>query len=708
MTDDKKSDTLFFYKSAVKIGELERYVITYNLYEGDTIPDDLSLDLLWIQIKNIESLSYRAAYLVGPFTLYCDVKTGDYHHSQKIISSLDQPKFEANLQAQQTFQAELSLHTIKKQYVWIVDIMSQIVFTTNTQTAFEIKITRSRQSLFNNNSIDSEMGSHSPSLTVSRMNTLDIWNLPKSLCNAKKKKHLVILTHGLHSNVTADMEYTMEQIYKAQGKFPNEELIVQGYTGNVCQTEKGVKYLGSNLAKYIVKELYDESIVKISFIGHSLGGLVQTFALAFISVKYSWFFEKVEPVNFITIASPLLGLVTNNPTYVNMLLSMGVIGRTGQDISLEAYGKEAEPLLFKLPGDPVKDVLKKFKRRTIYANAINDGIVPLYSSSLLFLDYNDVLNNLKKLSDFKNLDIDSSDIESIFQSEELNQVDLTHTIKKSFVSPFTKILNSWTPHNYHSAGHSKIPKLSMFESATSVLMPPLPDKNYILDPNSREPIIVHDKIYTEADLPDPNSSNKDDLLHSDNILLKTLTIARGDNIRGQTLEESIARKWHEGLSWRKVIVALKPDAHNNIIVRRRFANAHGWLVVDHLIDTHFSGDDDITRNDTNPMDITTKDIKTANSLDNSTVEPNKKYAWITRVDNSSVFDEGPTGMISTVSEMFDVFTKRKIIITNENNSTTAATSTNTTTTTSTSTYTSTTNIEERRNSFEAFNSDFLL
>ncbi|KFZ06577.1 hypothetical protein V502_09900, partial [Pseudogymnoascus sp. VKM F-4520 (FW-2644)] len=55
------------------------------------------------------------------------------------------------------------------------------------------------------------------------------------------------------------------------------------------------------------------------------------------------------------------------------------------------------------------------------------------------------------------------------------------------------------------------------------------------------------------------------------------------------VEEKIARAYHRDLSWRKVLVRLEPDAHNNIIVRRKFANAYGWPVVQHLVDTHFAG-----------------------------------------------------------------------------------------------------------------------
>jgi hypothetical protein len=57
---------------------------------------------------------------------------------------------------------------------------------------------------------------------------------------------------------------------------------------------------------------------------------------------------------------------------------------------------------------------------------------------------------------------------------------------------------------------------------------------------------------------------------------------------GMKVEEKIARAYHKDLSWRKVLVRLEPDAHNNMIVRRQFANAYGWPVIKHLCDTHFA------------------------------------------------------------------------------------------------------------------------
>ncbi|SCU89615.1 LAME_0E04588g1_1 [Lachancea meyersii CBS 8951] len=642
MTSSSDHGILWFNKSSVKIGEIERYVITFQLYDDENgLPADLSLNSLWLRIRNIENVTFRAAYLMGPYLLYCDVRTADYHHSQHLFVSADQPKFEPTLQPQQDFYAELSLHNLKKTYVWIVDVASQIIFTNTSQIGFEISIGSSKKSLENAELSSHPLASSSFSkLSVTRLDTLDQWNLNDHISpHANQKEHLVVLTHGLHSNVPADLFYLKEQIEKCQKYYNDEQIVVKGFTGNVCKTERGVKYLGTRLAEYVVQELYNDRVTKISFVGHSLGGLVQAFAVAYIAANYPWFFEKVDPINFITLASPLLGIVTDNPAYINILLSFGIVGKTGQDLGLKEQSEAEKPLLYFLPGEPTKTILKKFKRRTLYANAVNDGIVPLYSASLLFLDYQEVLQQLQESPDF---------------NQKLVTTTPAEFIMKNFISPISKAISLLAPQKFPESGSSgKIPKVSVIESAASILIPPVPEKSYIMDPATRANVIIHDKLYTEADIPARNSQSEKQLLGSDNMLLRTF-VANSEK-SCQNLEEDIARRWHEGLTWRKVIVCLKPDAHNNIIVRRRFSNAYGWPIVDHLTQNHFNGidtepcipDSEVGAPDSNDLEY-----------DNS---------WVNFTDKRSLFDVGPTGMISTVTEMLDSLSKNSPML-NRNSS----------------------------------------
>ncbi|CEP61482.1 lipase ROG1 family protein LALA0_S03e03840g [Lachancea lanzarotensis] len=638
MSSSRNDGIFWHHKSSVRIGEIERYIITYQLYDDDEgLPADLSLNSLWLRVQNIENLTYRAAYLMGPYLLYCDLRTEEYHHSQHLFVSADQPKFEPALQPQQDFYAEMSLHNLKKKYVWILDIASQIIFTNTSQIGFEISIGSSKKSLEN-----IYFGEHlfpysaSSKLSVTRLDTLDQWNLSDYMSpQADQKQHLVIMTHGLHSNVPADLLYVKEQIEKSQKYYKDEQIVVKGFTGNVCKTERGIKYLGTRLANYVVQKLYNERVTKISFIGHSLGGLVQTFAIAYISVNFPWFFERVQPTNFITLASPLLGIVTDNPAYVNMLLSFGIVGKTGQDLGLKGQSEGEKPLLYFLPGEPTKTILKKFKRRTIYANAVNDGIVPLYSASLLFLEYKEVLAQLQRMPDIGHKLVTTAPGEFFM---------------KNFIAPISKAISLWAPQKFPDDGDgiSKIPKASVIESATSILIPPAPDKSYIMDPATRANVIIHDKLYTETDIPERNSNSEEELLGSNNVLLRTF-VANAENSH-QQLEEEIARRWHEGLDWRKVIVSLKPDAHNNIIVRRRFSNAYGWPVIDHLIQNHFNGVD-------NELHFPNAQPELAESGPS-----NSDGSWVNSTDRKRIFDVGPTGMISTVTDMFDSLSRNRPLL----------------------------------------------
>ena len=696
--------------------------------------------------------------------------------------------------------------------------------------------------------------------------------------------HLVVITHGLHSNTGADMLYLKESIdaaakearlgrrkrravlrkkaskQDAQSKadssgsiqdgneidpestdvpYPvpearhddsnetddsdEEEVIVRGFSGNVIRTERGLQYLGKRLAKYVLTITYpdqpvlpikqsvakkmsraftgsgsfsaagrksshphssvrDESkyapalphrITSISFIGHSLGGLTQTYAIAYIQKHSPTFFQSIHPINFIALATPFLGLNHENPMYVKFALDFGLVGKTGQDLGLAwrapnfarsgwaaligGTGTEGQrsqqhldpgskPLLRLLPTGPAHQVLKMFRNRTVYANVVNDGIVPLRTSCLLFLDWRglgrvekarrenglvgtmaswgwakmtgvnssqrshrrDVGNEVVPFSDAESESESNTlkgdrDRETVPQPAENATADdatanngvrghaepsnsqLLSTNGKtsededydakskakalsngSSHGPLSSFLSFLMPHgpsqsHHHQPKHSRIykrgqtieheqnengqdddqahaqpvdselpdstvfcgdtlensssnvfapPKTTVFESAGDILNPPLPPVDYLMDPTARPRTIFHDRIYHPEDIPPPPpTKRKSTLLRSLSGDLKNTSTRSStflgasesvnygpngkqaeqqDSIGGMKVEEKTARAYHKDLSWRKVLVRLEPDAHNNIIVRRMFSNAYGWPVIKHLVDTHFA------------------------------------------------------------------------------------------------------------------------
>lgn len=925
---------------SVKIGETVRYTVTYTPANDRILPSPSHLHL---KIKNTCALALRAAFVHGPYTLYTAAYPATFNPNSKFANprQFGVPEFEPNLKAGGTFSTELVVpDDVRKtagtgnrdgrspgredldikSVSWIIEVSSQVIFSTSVAVHYEIMLGRDEKSLSMGFSLAGSAtptpgqvtdhqqsqgakdgrhnaqpkGIYSRAITLKVDDTASLWNTPKMpewdnagreramehngdapVENAmggekpeklgtgpkrQKRVHLVVLTHGLHSNLGADMLFLKESIdatakqaridaraRKAKerqaraAKRPNlsmkqespvdgqhsesenveekeeeelddeEEVIVRGFSGNAVRTERGIKYLGKRFARYVLQMTYPDQpyrpitkksksetfshalrpapkqkdegvhgrkhstiekdtrpidgdlpykITSISFIAHSLGGLVQTYAVAYIQKHSPKFFDIIEPINFIAMASPFLGLSNENPMYVKFALDFGLVGRTGQDLGLtwraptiarsgwgalvgnigesakklegEKVAPEAKPLLRILPTGPAHTVLKKFRNRTIYSNVVNDGIVPLRTSCLLFLDWqglgrvekarrenglvgtiagwgwNEVTGQLGTSSPMRRNfstdeppsdnetgvntptrqghgadvpqpppdaadDDDARSLRSIKSNEPQSAISASGTSPTATSSNTTgplasimglfrpaasakpkpqpqkigkmykrsqtlKIGNDSTPSISTSESSptrasqattgddsqadfdhlSAPPKTSFFESAGDLLNPPLPTVEWLINPASRARTIFHDRIYHPQDIPPPPLKKRTTLLrrrssyeasspkpapsHTDsNLSAKDYDDTKHTNpnkdptevVDGSAMkvEEKIARAYHRDLSWRKVLVRLEPDAHNNMIVRRMFANAYGWPVIHHLCETHFADSD---------------------------------------------------------------------------------------------------------------------
>ncbi|ANZ76608.1 BA75_03438T0 [Komagataella pastoris] len=671
------TNLIYRQRKSVKVGEIFRFMVTYTP-PPELNPEQLLKKSFQFKVKNVELLPLRAAYLAGPFIIYADVTSSEYDHNKQCFVTAEQPQYNPNIQPGQSLVMSLPIHVLKEKYNWNVDIISQVIFSTTSEVHFEFTIAEESVSKQHPKPFDKNLyGCFSPNFSVVSNDTLDLWNKP--LVKDDCPVHLVVVTHGLHSNASADMFYLKELIDR-KSNLAGENVIVKGYFGNVCQTERGIKYLGTRLAEAIINEMYRPNVNKISFISHSLGGLVQTFAIGYIQHNYPSFFQKVEPINFISLASPFLGISNENPGYVKMALAMGVVGKTGQDLSLQ----QAKPLLYLLPTGPTHVALKKFKNRTLYANALHDGIVPLRTSALLFLDWkglsqvSQVIRNERKsplkhhrgIEDSPSTNSDPSLTSNNFGngtsvgkiSEDPGEDSAGEQLKESWMScclsPIQTVITYCIPTaqikkkksrkyrryqtkddqndeqdhddlNYqNSKGGNRediidiLPKSSVIESAAKVLLPPLPPTSYIVDPSTRENVIIHDQIYHDSDLPPRDQFSPKDRSIS---FLESLDPLG----RQKQLEELIARKWHKGLTWRKVLVNLLPDAHNNIIVRRKFANAYGWQVLDHLVENHFTDqktDVQCNSSKTDSESIGSESVRDVDSFMNGTTDLKKIYS----------------------------------------------------------------------------------
>lgn len=627
-------------------------------------------------------------------------------------------------------------------YEWSIDVISQIVITTYTYIHYDlmigddfhamktlnhgIKLTLSdigqqnekkksikeplqkdkKKSLpekLNQVASDTSLQEYNhPNLEVIKETANDMWSKPPK--DISKPAHLVIVTHGIFANVHADMLYVKDSLENDLG----QNIVVRGYTGNAGHTERGVKRLGKAVAEYIielielvqVKKEVNYSFNKISFVGHSLGGCVQLYAIKYILVmKGVDYFQRkgLEPDQLICLASPLLGVLHEMSFVISWFLDIGALGKTGRDLTLlrkipsfkdiklnrqgHKKGTKEEdekhlrssfkPLLETLPTDPLQKFLREFNHLTVYANAVNDGIVPLRTSSLLYLDW----EALGKVGDIKEKVSHGKDEpeETKKQNSQPNEegaadssasVKTVRTLNRTSIGEvpddsisfankeegvnlaelqfgkyfeFLKINRSkknlklkrekfslisakgTDPELYRAqlaqAGSKKPngnqetnredqleddeeatdedantdtysesnfselhipPKASVIESALNTLICPVPTSTYITQPESRHDVIFHDKYYSFKNVPEEKSMSL-----TRNAIGQFFFKYHDNKVDKQV---KIARRYHDNITWRKVLVHLPPDAHNNIIVRRRFANGYGWGVIDHLVE----------------------------------------------------------------------------------------------------------------------------
>ncbi|KAF9304173.1 hypothetical protein BGZ74_002208 [Mortierella antarctica] len=328
---------------------------------------------------------------------------------------------------------------------------------------------------------------------------------------------------------------------------------------------------------------------KISFLGHSLGGLINIYALGYIQEKTAGqFFAQIQPVHFLTIATPLLGVGFEHPWVLGYALAQGVVGQTGKDLSLKdrsgnhAKGTGAseallplpeceldtshEPLLVAMarPGSVSNTALKMFKDRTSYANIDNDMAVRFQTSTMM--------------------GIPTFDMDHFFSPE----------------------------------GASTQPKRNLYSavvsSALAFLFPAVPSKKKLLEAlEAPSPIVVVSHV--DAVLAPKTSGEVDESAVDTSTTLTTATSVtsfgshrsssssssskstKNSSRAGssssttksksrQELAELVAQGYHTDMDWIKIGVFIANEAHVQIVVRRKWYNLDGWKCVQDVVERH--------------------------------------------------------------------------------------------------------------------------
>ncbi|XP_022768581.1 putative lipase ROG1 [Durio zibethinus] len=230
--------------------------------------------------------------------------------------------------------------------------------------------------------------------------------------------HLVVLVNGIIGSAQ-NWRFTAKQFLK---KYPEDVIAHCSERNSSMSTFDGVDVMGDRLAeevKYVISR--HPSVQKISFVGHSLGGLVARYAIARLyeqdltrensqtngdcgtdhlgdscpEGKFKGKIAGLEPMNFITFASPHLGsrwhkqvpLFRGSRALEKVAARTSwLLGRTGKHLFLTDGKNGKPPLLLRMVSDcedlKFMSALQSFRRRVLYANASFDHIVGWSTSSL--------------------------------------------------------------------------------------------------------------------------------------------------------------------------------------------------------------------------------------------------------------------------------------------------------------------------------------
>ncbi|XP_058754987.1 uncharacterized protein LOC131628129 [Vicia villosa] len=232
--------------------------------------------------------------------------------------------------------------------------------------------------------------------------------------------HLVVMVNGIVGS-SADWRYAAEKFLE---KLPDKVIVHRSECNSSKLTFDGVDTMGERLAEEVLSVVSRwPGLQKISFVAHSLGGLVARYAIArlyeysstseaevticnckeetectknCIEQNYEARIAGLEPMNFITFATPHLG--SRGHKQLPFLCGLSflerrasqtahlVVGRTGKHLFLMDNDDGKPPLLLRMieDSDDLKfmSALRAFRRRVAYANANFDHMVGWRTSSI--------------------------------------------------------------------------------------------------------------------------------------------------------------------------------------------------------------------------------------------------------------------------------------------------------------------------------------
>lgn len=210
--------------------------------------------------------------------------------------------------------------------------------------------------------------------------------------DATKAEHLCVLVHGLWGK-PLHLNHLKERLLE---QHPDGRLYVLSPDSNAeYLTYDGIE-LGAERITNEIEQKVEElekagaKLSKISVVGYSLGGLIARYAIGLL--YKNGLFDKLQPVNFTTFATPHLGVRSPTVGYGGQVwntLGAKTLSTSGAQMFLaDSFRATGKPLLSVLAEANSIFIrgLRMFQKKSIYANTMNDRSVPYFTAGISRVD----------------------------------------------------------------------------------------------------------------------------------------------------------------------------------------------------------------------------------------------------------------------------------------------------------------------------------
>jgi hypothetical protein len=219
----------------------------------------------------------------------------------------------------------------------------------------------------------------------------------------QQTRHLIVVLHGL-LGTPSQMDALVASFRRTA---PLDTAFIVPSLTAFSNIEEGGRAIADAVEEFYRREVGFNTIkpLRISFVGHSLGGIQARYAIGELELRGAFSLYLVCDT-YISIATPHIGVNANSTTIQLVAATLGTMARRNNIFQQLTFGDDP-PLLVTIsdPNGPFLRGLALFRQRVLYANIAYDAHVGYESAAILATNpYNSMMMGDAESDEFESID----------------------------------------------------------------------------------------------------------------------------------------------------------------------------------------------------------------------------------------------------------------------------------------------------------------